>query len=70
MPPENNEYELRKRIEELDKAKCRLHREEEMLARLTKEHELEEKQLIISEGYSKDMKKSLDKLKNIYLGGI
>ena len=70
VPPENNEKELRKRMEESDKVECRLHRAKDMLARLTEEHELEEKQLSISDKYSELMKKRLDKLKNIYLGGI
>ena len=68
--PENKEKELRKCMEKLDKVECKHHRAKEMLAKLTEAHEVEEKQVIISGEYSRDIKKSLDKLKNIYLGGI
>lgn len=68
VPPENNEEELRRCMKELDKAKYKFQREKDMLAKLTEAYEEEEKQLIIK--YSEGMKKSLDKLKNIYLGGI
>ena len=68
--PENNEKELRKCMEKLDEVEYKLLDRNEMLATLTELHEVEEKQLIISEKYSNGMKKSLDKLKNIYPGGI
>ena len=67
VPPENNEKELSRRMKEFDKLECKLHRAKDMINRLT---ELEENQLSISAKYSEVMKKSLDKLKNIYLGGI
>ena len=68
--PENNEKELRKCMEQLVEVEYKLLDRNEMLATLTELHEVEEKQLIISEKYSNGMKKSLDKLKNIYPGGI
>ena len=54
----------------LEKMNYELQHDQKTLADLTEAQLAEEKQLIISDEYSKDMKKSLDKLKNIYLGGI
>ena len=54
----------------LEKRNYELQHDQKTLADLTEAQLAEEKQLIISDEYSKDMKKSLDKLKNIYLGGI
>ena len=64
------EKELRECSLLLDKMKYELRIDQKTLVELTEAQLAEEKQLIISEEYSKDMKKSLDKLKNIYLGGI
>lgn len=69
-----NKDHLREYTYEFEKAQNGVHRAEEIQLKLAEEKAAVEKEVsreqIISEGYSNDMKKSLDKLKHIYLGGI